>query len=209
MLDTTTRKALLRVAHSAMDFAADLGPKQWFAGNDDEFHRMAEWMNRQVSIPDARHVRLALLAVSPALIYKNPQFATLSLRIEGTIPAPVIDAIQGVMQAMGDLHLDKQPNVKDIKQDAIDSLRTAAERLESVAGLVLTELQRDILRMIDGLALTASELEKELNVSRSSLYGRPDGSGGLKELTELGYVVNDRMVGGYYRPDSPPRPESN
>jgi hypothetical protein len=74
---------------------------------------------------------------------------------------------------------------------------------------VPTELQRGILQITNGRALTADNLQLGLSISRSTLYGGKDKRGGLKELVEVGLLKNDRKVGGYFRPDAPPRQESN
>ena len=71
---------------------------------------------------------------------------------------------------------------------------------------VPSKLQRRILEVLDGVASTADKLEGALDVSRSTLYGnKKTKKGGLTELMELGKVANDRGIGGYYRPDSPPK----
>jgi len=67
-----------------------------------------------------------------------------------------------------------------------------------------TEVQRDILNALVGVAMTADALEGALEISRSTLYGKKR-KGGLTELKELGKIANDRKVGGYFRPDSPPK----
>jgi len=73
---------------------------------------------------------------------------------------------------------------------------------------VLDELEREILDALDGVAMTADRLCVSLSVSRSTLFGGKDKQGGLHGLRRKGLIKNDRKVGGYYRPDAPPRPES-
>ena len=65
---------------------------------------------------------------------------------------------------------------------------------------VLTKFQRLILKVLDGTVLTAEELAAEMGIEKNRLYQE----GGIKELTDDEAVINDRKVGGYYRPDAPP-----
>ena len=71
--------------------------------------------------------------------------------------------------------------------------------------LILSQLQREILAELEGRALTADRLQTRLDVgSRDTLYGGRDRRGGLNQLMDYGLIENDRKVGGYFRPDSPP-----
>jgi hypothetical protein len=71
-----------------------------------------------------------------------------------------------------------------------------------------SSLQAAILTALKGTALTADELEFRLHVDRRTLFYGSDktnsGKDGLKQLMQLGLVINNRRVGGYYRPDFPP-----
>jgi hypothetical protein len=60
-------------------------------------------------------------------------------------------------------------------------------------------LQRRILEVLDGKALTADALEVRLQVDRKSLY-----RDGLNPLRNRDLVRNSRSIPGYYRPDAPP-----
>jgi hypothetical protein len=59
--------------------------------------------------------------------------------------------------------------------------------------------QKMILEELKGRALTADNLEVRLRTNRKRLY-----KDGLHFLLDAGLVANDRQIGGYYRPDSPP-----
>jgi hypothetical protein len=72
------------------------------------------------------------------------------------------------------------------------------------AGVVLSNLQRRILKELEGRAMTADDLQHGLNVGRNTLFGRNGSGGALNELMQLGLVTNDRKVGGYFRPDARP-----
>src|SRR5438045_3711678 len=63
----------------------------------------------------------------------------------------------------------------------------------------LTAFMRRILEALDGRALTASNLQKRLNIYRDYLYKR-----GLHPLMDNGLVKTNRRVGGYFRPDATP-----
>jgi len=69
-------------------------------------------------------------------------------------------------------------------------------------------LQKAILKVLDGRAKTADDLQFSLRVDRRRLYygGTPDGKGGLSELCDRGSVQSGKGKGirGYYRPDRPP-----
>ncbi len=64
-----------------------------------------------------------------------------------------------------------------------------------------TKTQRAILSALDGCALTADELENATDFARSTIFHKTRGIG---ELQERRLVLNDRKIGGYYRPDTPP-----
>jgi hypothetical protein len=66
----------------------------------------------------------------------------------------------------------------------------------------LTGFQKRILEQLEGRALTATNLQRRLQVDRKRLYYQ-----GLIPLSRLGLVKNDRTIGGYYRPDAPPLPK--
>ena len=83
---------------------------------------------------------------------------------------------------------------------AFDQLYSAAARLAPTE-LALSDMERRILRCLEGRAMTADDLCIELDCDRRTLY-RP---GGIKGLVSKGFVLKDRKVGGYYRPDFPPR----
>lgn len=65
--------------------------------------------------------------------------------------------------------------------------------------LVLTPLQKEILKALDRRALKKEDLADRLKIDPARLY-RP---GGIKELIAQALVAHKRMV-GYYRPDRPP-----
>ncbi len=69
---------------------------------------------------------------------------------------------------------------------------------ESPRPFIPTRFQQRILDKLGYTALTADELQAELDVDRSRLY-----RDGLRELKREGLVKNHRRV-GYYRPDAPP-----
>jgi hypothetical protein len=85
---------------------------------------------------------------------------------------------------------------------ALDQLSTAALRAaaRSSPKSVYTDLQRRILTALAGRAMTADDLKDVLGCDRGTLF-KP---GGINELRDRGEVVNDRKVGGYFRPDCPP-----
>ena len=66
----------------------------------------------------------------------------------------------------------------------------------------LTGFQKRILEQLEGRALTATNLQRRLQVDRKRLYYQ-----GLIPLSRLALVKNDRTIGGYYRPDAPPLPK--
>jgi hypothetical protein len=93
-------------------------------------------------------------------------------------------------------------------------LPTAAEKIQAAAKWFskemcakqtdpldpLTPMQRAIMKALDGRALKADALAKEVaGGDRRRLYKK----GGIKELRENDRVVNKRPL-GYYRPDRPP-----
>ncbi|HOP78675.1 MAG TPA: hypothetical protein PLD05_14385 [Thermogutta sp.] len=65
--------------------------------------------------------------------------------------------------------------------------------------LVLTALQKEILKALDRRALKKEDLADRLKIDPARLY-RP---GGIKELIAQALVAHKWMV-GYYRPDRPP-----
>ncbi|VTR97813.1 unnamed protein product [Gemmata massiliana] len=64
-----------------------------------------------------------------------------------------------------------------------------------------TDEQEIIVQLLNGTAMKATQLAKELGVCKSQLFR----SGYLPELQIAKRVVNDRKLGGYYRPDAPPK----
>ncbi len=74
----------------------------------------------------------------------------------------------------------------------------------SSGDLVLSPLQEEILRVLNGKGMRVETLAKACGVAKNKLY-RKDHAGKqpLKELIELGCVIKDRKI-GYYRPDAPP-----
>ena len=64
----------------------------------------------------------------------------------------------------------------------------------------LTAVQREVMGALRGRALTGDDLAAELDADRSTLIRSH-----LRPLMGAGLVVNDRRVGGYYRPDAPPQ----
>ena len=64
-----------------------------------------------------------------------------------------------------------------------------------------------VLRALNGRAMTKDQLAHEVAGGDSSrLYARKGSKrpGILQKLTDEGRIKNDRVLGGYYRPDSPP-----
>jgi len=66
--------------------------------------------------------------------------------------------------------------------------------------LVLTPLQKEILKALDGRALKKEALAEWLRIEARRLYK----AGGLRELREYGLVAHKWTV-GFYRPDRPPK----
>jgi hypothetical protein len=64
-------------------------------------------------------------------------------------------------------------------------------------------MQKRILRALDGKVLSKKQLFTELANSNTTLYGK-NGKGGLTELCRWKVVRNDRRMGGYYCPQTPP-----
>ncbi len=69
----------------------------------------------------------------------------------------------------------------------------------STKPFIPTQFQERILRVLDAKALTARGLAAALRCDMKQLY-----RSGLNELKREGKVLNNRRVGGYYRPDAPP-----
>jgi hypothetical protein len=63
-----------------------------------------------------------------------------------------------------------------------------------------SELQREIWNELNRRAMTAENLGHSIAHSRATLFR----DRGLPEMLKLGLLKNDRMMGGYYRPDAPP-----
>ena len=64
----------------------------------------------------------------------------------------------------------------------------------------MTRKQREAWAALSGRALTADALAAEIDCDRGTLITEH-----LKPLMQSGRLKNDRKVGGYYRPDKPPR----
>jgi hypothetical protein len=64
----------------------------------------------------------------------------------------------------------------------------------------LTEKQRQILSLLDGRALFGKELAKQLDCNIRSLLRDH-----INPLMDAGKIKNNKAVGGYYCPDSPPK----
>jgi hypothetical protein len=69
---------------------------------------------------------------------------------------------------------------------------------------VPTAFQERLLRAVKEKALTASNLERKLRVGRRQLY-----RDGINPLKRVGRLANNRRLGGYYDPTSPPSPRKN
>ena len=80
--------------------------------------------------------------------------------------------------------------------------QTAASRTHQQI-FIPTLLQEQILKTLDGKAMTADALESALKLDRRRLY-YGNNKNGLTDLQQRGLIANNRKVGGYYRPDSPP-----
>jgi hypothetical protein len=80
-------------------------------------------------------------------------------------------------------------------------LANPARKLKQGSGYVPTRFQKRLLKELNGKALTADNLQARLNKDRKQLY-----RDGINPLRDEGLIENDRRLGGYYRPDSPPKP---
>ncbi|VTR94101.1 unnamed protein product [Gemmata massiliana] len=65
---------------------------------------------------------------------------------------------------------------------------------------VPSERQREILKALDGRALTGAALAAELGLQDKSRLIRDE----MSQLVAIGAVKNERRKGGYYRPDAAP-----
>jgi len=74
----------------------------------------------------------------------------------------------------------------------------AAQTDASSPGMPLSKIQIEILESLDKRALTRNQLALEIDRAESAT------SDHLRGLMETGLIKNNRKVGGYYRPDSPP-----
>jgi hypothetical protein len=100
------------------------------------------------------------------------------------------------------------PGLDPLPETADKQVETA-ERIGRIRGLVLMrqkeetlpEKQQEILSNLEGRAMTGKALAKKLKVEDLSQLQRTH----IKPLLDSGRVKNDRKIGGYYRPDSPPR----
>jgi hypothetical protein len=73
------------------------------------------------------------------------------------------------------------------------------KRKQKTVAFIPTAFQRRILDALTNKALTADNLQRRTQTDRKDLYNR-----GLNPLRDAGLVLNNRRVGGYYRPDLPP-----
>lgn len=131
-----------------------------------------------------------------------------------------IEACRAVILAWWQVHVDSEYSLKPLQTvhahpdgkstELLDSAVRCSRRLRELCSFTPCEEQNDILNALVRKSLTADELEKECNISRSRLYGRRANKdiGGLNELVRLDFVRNGANDGsgisGYYRPDSPP-----
>ena len=104
------------------------------------------------------------------------------------------------------LHLASTPQQRPMATSGtqLDRSREDAEsrsaELEDVEQLVPTVFQREILKALEGRALTKQKLSLEVcGGDGSRLYKK----NGIKELMDTGLVSNKRGL-GYFRPDKPP-----
>jgi hypothetical protein len=79
------------------------------------------------------------------------------------------------------------------------TMPTGTEAMGRSAAFIPTQFQERLLRTLTLKALTADLLQTRLRADRKQLY-----RDGLRPLMASGLVKNNRRVGGYYRPDSPP-----
>jgi hypothetical protein len=75
-----------------------------------------------------------------------------------------------------------------------------AESVSNQPPFVPSWFQRRVLDALNGKVMTADKLQSHLHCDRRNLY-----RDGLDPLKKAGLLLNDRRVGGYYRPDTPPQ----
>jgi hypothetical protein len=102
---------------------------------------------------------------------------------------------------------------RDIRQGSIPetfdgtdvaTIREQSRSLFTLRDFVPNDLQTLILTTLDGVAMTQFQLMTELDIGSKETFNGKRGKGGMRELIERGLVVNDRRIGGYYRPDAKP-----
>jgi hypothetical protein len=96
-----------------------------------------------------------------------------------------------LVQRAGELETRHRPNVEEcLAQVRADPLLRPPP---------LPDVQREILGLLDGVALPLKHLATRLDRDPSRLHRDQ-----LVPLMDAGLIVNDRARGGYYRPDAPP-----
>lgn len=111
-------------------------------------------------------------------------------------------------QVIMDLIIRAQNSVRDEERAQGFTAGKAAGLAETIEAsnrasdreIPVTELQAKIWDILEGKALTADALEGKLEIDRKQLY-----RDGINPLKGSGRIKNDRKLGGYYRPDAPPR----
>jgi hypothetical protein len=81
-----------------------------------------------------------------------------------------------------------------------ESSKQAAQRHLAPEIFVPTKLQKSILKVLEGRALTKDAIAAAVCKGEASRLYKP---GGIKELKEHRLVIHKHGV-GYYRPDAPP-----
>lgn len=105
-----------------------------------------------------------------------------------------------------DLPFADYPRNRDQFNALVDALFDAADAVVKInqlgvyADTSLPETQRKILKALEGRALSLKELVKAIDANESALHRDH-----LKPLMASNRIKNDREVGGYYRPDKPPK----
>ena len=98
---------------------------------------------------------------------------------------------------------ERREGVRECLQELVSMVASKLGIIDSPGGEasteVLSERQREVLSILSGVALTLKELAKRLDCDPSRLHREH-----LKALMRFGRVENNRKIGGYYRPDTPP-----
>lgn len=206
-MDEKTRRMLNHVAVAAQQLADELDPdRQWWQGHADDFRQFIEWQRDRVVTPiDASAlVRTLATFIGGNMLTTSDEYLAAVLN-HSALPENVLDTLADICGAVRSLKLQDKPLAESISTASTSRLHDAGARLEQLVMFVPSKLQEEILKALDGVALTADKLEECLEVSRHTLFGGKDGKGGLKELKAIGMVQNSRKVGGYFRPDAPPK----